>query len=85
MCTIEDAFKIIMQEKLGPDGYVKLKGVTFPHSGDPEFVITGCFGRDNGEEIEWEEAFSLHCEASKASYEFLQGMFYKIVQERLHL
>ena len=80
--TVEEDFRKIVNEKVGPDGYLKITRILFPDGNNTDFVIEGYCG-EKDEDIVWEEDFELHCEKSKATSEFLQGMFYYKLQERL--
>ena len=78
--TVEEDFRKIVNEKVGPDGYLKITRILFPDGNNTDFVIEGYCG-EKDEDIVWEEDFELHCEKSKATSEFLQGMFYYKLQE----
>ena len=80
--TIEEDFRKIVNEKVGPDGYLKITRILFPDGNNTDFVIEGYCG-EKDEDIIWEEDFELHCEKSKAASEFLQGMFYYKLREIL--
>lgn len=80
--TIEEDFRKIVHEEVGPDGYLKITRILFPDGNNTDFVIEGYCGENDGE-IVWEENFELHCEKSKATAEFLQGMFYHNLQDIL--
>ena len=80
--TVDEDFRKIVREEVGPDGYLKITKILFPDGNNPDFVIEGYCGEADGEII-WEEDFELHCDKNKATAEFLQGMFYHKLQEIL--
>lgn len=80
--VLEEIFKQIIEEEIGADGYVKITNII----ARPEQVIItikGVFGEKVYGNIEWEEDFKLHCDINK-SFDFIQGMFYKVVQDVLY-
>lgn len=80
--TIEEDFRKIVNEKVGPDGYLKITRILFPDGNNTDFVIEGYCG-EKDEDIVWEEDFELYCDKNKATAEFLQGMFYHKLQDIL--
>lgn len=80
--VLEEIFKQIIEEEIGADWYVKITNII----ARPEQVIItikGVFGEKVDGEIDWEEDFKLHCDINK-SFDFIQGMFYRVVQDVLY-
>lgn len=80
--VLEEIFKQIIEEEIGADGYVKITNIiTRPEQ--ITITIKGVFGEKVDGEIDWEEDFKLHCDINK-SFDFIQGMFYRVVQDVLY-
>lgn len=80
--VLEEIFKQIIEEEIGADGYIKITHIiTRPEQ--ITITIKGVFGEKVDGEIDWEEDFKLHCDINK-SFDFIQGMFYKVVQDVLY-
>lgn len=80
--VLEEMFKQIIEEEVGADGYVKITNI-ITHPEQVIITIKGVFGEKVYGEIEWEEDFKLHCDINK-SFDFIQGMFYRVVQDVLY-
>lgn len=79
---LEEMFKQIIEEEMGADGYVKITDIiTRPEQ--ITITIKGVLGEKVYGEIDWEEDFKLHCDINK-SFDFIQGMFYIVVQNILY-
>ena len=73
----------IMKEEVGKDGYVRIDEITIhPKQPDDIFIVEGHCGEASNGKIFWEEYFKLQYK-SKASFEFIKGMFYKALQDIL--
>ena len=74
----------IMKEEVGQDGYVKIDEITIhpQQQQDDIFIVEGHFGEASNGKIIWEEYFKLQYK-SRASFEFIKGMFYKALQDEL--
>lgn len=80
--VLEEIFKQIIEEEMGADGYVKITDIiTRPEQ--ITITIKGVVGEKVYGEIDWEEDFKLHCDINK-SFDFIQGMFYIVVQDILY-
>ena len=80
--VLEEIFKQIIEEEVSADGYVKITDIiTRPEQ--ITITIKGVFGEKVDGEIDWEEDFKLHCDINK-SFDFIQGMFYRVVQDILY-
>lgn len=80
--VLEEIFKQIIEEEVGADGYVKITNI-IKRPEDVIITIKGVFGENVDGEIDWEEDFKLHCDINK-SFDFIQGMFYRVVQDVLY-
>ena len=47
--TIEEDFRKIVNEKVGPDGYLKITRILFPDGNNTDFVIEGYCGEKDEE------------------------------------
>lgn len=80
--VLEEMFKQIIEEEVGADGYVKITNI-IKRPEDVIITIKGVFGEKIDGVIFWEEDFKLRCDINK-SFDFIQGMFYKVVQDVLY-
>lgn len=80
--VLEEIFKQIIEEEMGADGYVKITDI-ITHPEQITITIKGVVGEKVYGEIDWEEDFKLHCDINK-SFDFIQGMFYIVVQDILY-
>ena len=80
--VLEEIFKQIIEEEVGADGYVKITNI-IKRPEDVIITIKGVFGEKIDGVIFWEEDFKLHCDINK-SFDFIQGMFYRVVQDVLY-
>ena len=80
--VLEEMFKQIIEEEVPADGYVKITDI-IRRPGEITITIKGVFGENVDGVICWEEDFKLHCNINK-SFDFIQGMFYRVVQDVLY-
>ena len=74
----------IMKEEVGKDGYVRIDTITInpKQTDDDIFIVEGHCGEASNGKVFWEEYFKLQYK-SRASFEFIKGMFYKALQDIL--
>lgn len=75
---VEKAFNKMIQEEIGPDGYVTIDKVEIDPDG--QFIkIKGGFGEcSENRDGDWREDYELEYADGK-SLEFLKGMFYRVL------